>query len=78
MHGDPKYLPRSKIIHNRRTHYVLVNSRHSIRYLLLDSQNHTFLNSSSALAEVKSSNISMAAIELAQMYDFENGQVLAD
>ena len=56
-------LPRSRIVHNERTHFVLVNSRHSIRYLVLDDLNQVSFNSSSLLTSVTASDDSMATIQ---------------
>lgn len=42
-----RHLPRYKIINEERTHYVLVNSRHFIRYLFFDNSEFVFFNSSS-------------------------------
>lgn len=56
-------LPRSRIVHNERTHFVLVNSRHTVRYLVLDDEHQVSFNSSSVLTSVTASDDAMATID---------------
>ena len=47
------------MITGERTHYVLVNSNHFIRYLFFDNSNYVFFNSSSIQNDLTSSNEQM-------------------
>ena len=49
---------------NERTHFVLVNSRHSVRYLALDHESKASFNSSSVLTNVLVSDSAMAHVDL--------------
>ena len=53
------------MVHNERTHFVLVNSRHTVRYLVLDSDHQVSFNSSSVLTQVDISDQSMATVQIA-------------
>ena len=53
------------MVHNERTHFVLVNSRHTVRYLVLDSDYQVSFNSSSVLTQVDISDQSMANVQIA-------------
>ena len=53
------------MVHNERTHFVLVNSRHTVRYLVLDSDYQVSFNSSSVLTQVDISDQSMATVQIA-------------
>ena len=55
-----KQLPRSRMAQNERIHFVLVDSRHSVRYLMLDVENKASFNSSSVLTNVDVSDANMA------------------
>ncbi len=56
------HLPRSRIVQNIRTHYVLANSKHFIKQVMLEDQAHAFLNYSSAVVSFSASEASMASI----------------
>jgi hypothetical protein len=58
------HLPRSRVIFSQRTHYVLVNSEHHVRYLMLDAEERVSLNHSSVATQVQSSDESMAEASL--------------
>lgn len=53
-------LPRFKVINKEKLNYVLVNSEHHLRYLLLSKDQLAFYNHSSIQTEVTSSNEKMA------------------
>lgn len=53
------------MVHNERTHFVLVNSKHTVRYLVLDSDYQVSFNSSSVLTQVDISDQSMATVQIA-------------
>jgi hypothetical protein len=53
-----KNLPRYKVINNQKTYFVLVNSRHFVRNLMLQSTQSVFFNHSSILTEIHSSEVS--------------------
>ena len=48
------------MVQNERTHFVLVDSQHYLRYLILDQENMVSFNSSSVLTNVDVSNSTMA------------------
>ena len=52
------------MIQNERTHFVLVNSEHYLRYLMLDQDHMVSFNSSSVLTNVDVSDAKMATIGL--------------
>ena len=56
------YLPRSRIVHNERTHWVLTNSEHHLRYLMLDNELKTFANYSSIIPTITASDASLAKV----------------
>ena len=64
-----KPLPRSRFAMTERVHFVLVNSRHSVRYLMLDYENQVSFNSSSVLTNVDVSRADMAEVYLLQRSD---------
>lgn len=41
------HLPRSRYIENTRTHYVLVDTNHFVRSLMLDKSGHALINHTS-------------------------------
>ena len=47
-------------------HYVLVDSRHSLRFLVLDSEHRASFNSSSVVTNVEASDPLMANISIFQ------------
>jgi hypothetical protein len=49
-------------VQNIRTHYVLANSKHFIKQVMLDDQAHAFLNYSSAVVSFIASEASLASI----------------
>jgi hypothetical protein len=52
------------MVQNERTHFVLIDSQHYLRYLILDQENMVSFNSSSVLTNVDVSNATMAQISL--------------
>ena len=69
-----RMLPRSRIVKNERTHFVLVNSRHSVRYLMLDHEGQVSFNSSSVLTNVEASDPAMAEIMLPSSRELSDDQ----
>jgi hypothetical protein len=53
-------LPNSRIHQSQRIHYALVNSQHQVRSLLLNVDNKAYLNTSSIIANVHSSDPKIA------------------
>lgn len=62
-------LPRSKIINNDRTHFVLVNSQNTVRELALDKNSQVSFNISSLVSEVTSSEPNMARLSPLPSHD---------
>ena len=52
------------MVQNERTHFVMVDSEHYLRYLMLDQDQMVSFNSSSVLTNVDVSDSSMATISL--------------
>jgi len=79
-------LPLSRVVNQERIHYVLANSQHYIRYLMLDENTHAFYNHSSIATEVKSLDEKMVKVALTNSsieeavknndYDFRHVTVL--
>jgi len=79
-------LPLSRVVNQERIHYVLANSQHYIRYLMLDENNHAFFNHSSIATEVRSFDEKMVKVALTNTtmeeavknndYDFRQVSVL--
>ena len=65
------HLPRSRVVYGERTHYVLVNSQHHVRYLVLDGEGRASLNHSSVATQVRSTDTSMAEVGLMYRRGFE-------
>ena len=59
----PAILPRSKLVDSYRIHYVLVNTNHNIRLLILDPKGRASLSHRSIVSSVKSSNEEMAQVQ---------------
>lgn len=58
----PAILPRSKLLDNSRAHYVLVNTKHNIRLLIIDKQSRASLSHESIVSTIKSSNDDLASL----------------
>ena len=57
-------LPKSRLVNKERTHFVLVDSQHYLRYVMLDQDNQVSFNSSSVLTNVELSHQNMAQLSL--------------
>jgi len=57
---DFKNLPQSRIEHEKRRHFVLVNSQHYVRYLIMNEANMMSMNHTSAAGSMSVSNTTMA------------------
>lgn len=68
-------LPKSRIISNQRTHFVLVDSQHYVRHVTLDAEHQVSFNHSSVIANVVSSDPTMASVHLMPQ---SRGDYLAD
>ena len=66
-------MPRSRIVKNERTHYVLINSEHYLRTLVLDSKSYISLNSTSLAVRVRPSDEKMAKIFYSTDLEEEKG-----
>lgn len=63
-------LARSRFVENTRTHYVLTNTKHFVRYLMLDSQGFAFINHTSIETVVSAQPSDLASVlALDQAYD---------
>lgn len=55
-------LPRSRIISDVRTHFVLLNTNHFVRLVLLDKNGFSLLDHASIVSEIFSSNATLATV----------------
>ena len=60
---EMKILPRSRIEgKNERTHFVLTNSEHTLRLIMLDKNNYASLNHEAVMTEYSSSDKMLANV----------------
>jgi len=55
-------LPRSRILSDVRTHFVLVGTDHQVRLVLLDKNGYAILNHESVASEIFSTNQTLASV----------------
>ena len=58
------FLPVSRIQDNVRVSHVLAGSRHQLKTLLLDADSNSYLNSSSIIQKVSSSDKQLAVVSM--------------
>ena len=60
--NNMELLPRSRIMDNARTHYALINTEHYVRLIMLDKRGFAFLNHSSILSEISTTDTHLATV----------------
>jgi hypothetical protein len=63
-------LPRGRFVENTRTHYVLAETKHFVRYMLLDKEGHALMNHTSIVSDVAAQPSGLASVlSLDEAYD---------